>query len=164
MIAWLEKHLLITADIVQLVLPFLLELRAIPAMLKIPKNELIPCPGDAAFLLVTQTAVEYVEMPMLEGGDQADDYVVETSTGGTAAAAADASGTAASPAAQRLRIVSRPQAGNGQSYFGKLHKWAGRKAGGFGRPAGFHGKGSWAQHAHRPISTELEQHGTTFVG
>ena len=68
MIAWLEKHLLIIAGTVQQVLPFLLELRAIPAMLKIPKTALIPCPYEASFVLVMQDAVEHVEMPTLEGG------------------------------------------------------------------------------------------------
>ena len=68
MIAWLEKHLLIITDIVQQVLPFLLELRAIAAMLKIPKTELIQCPDDDDFVLVMQDAVKHVEMPTLEGG------------------------------------------------------------------------------------------------
>ena len=43
-------------------------------------------------------------------------------------------------------ILSRPQAGNGQSYFTMLHKWAGRSAGGCGRPmAGRWGNGSYGR-------------------
>ena len=49
-------------------------------------------------------------------------------------------------------IRSRPQAGNNQSYFTMLHTWAGRSAGGFGRPmAGRLGNGSWGKWSHRAI-------------
>ena len=53
-------------------------------------------------------------------------------------------------------IRSRPQAGNGQFYFTMLHEWAGRKAGGFGRPAGLLGKGSFARWSHREISSVFD--------
>ena len=53
-------------------------------------------------------------------------------------------------------ILSRPQAGNGKFYFTMLHKWAGRSAGGYGRPAGLLGKGSWARWSHREISSVFD--------
>ena len=169
MIAWLEKHLLIIPDIVQQVLPFLLELRAMPTMLKIPLASLLQCQNDPDYVLVMQDVVEHVEMPTLEGGARDEDFEVVISTGGTTAAA-DASVTAASaqqqgpqPAAQQVRIVTRPQAGNGQLYFAQLHSWAGRSVGGFGRPAGHQGNGSHARHAHRRISSVMHQFNGTYV-
>ena len=135
---------------------------------------LIPCPDDDDFVLVTQAAVEYVEMPGTaasedDSGTAASGTADEEDDSGTAASE-DGSGTvgdeddpAQPPPPPQMRILSRPQAGNGQMYFDMLHHWAGRKAGGFGRPAGYEGRGTWAQHVHRFIPPVLEQFGTTCV-
>ena len=75
---------------------------------------------------------------------------------GSAEAAAAAASTRGvpPPTGPPPMIQSRPQAGNGQSYFTMLHKWAGRRAGGFGKPmAGQLGKGSWGKWSYREISS-----------
>ena len=73
-----------------------------------------------------------------------------------AAAAASTRGVPPPPGPPPM-ILSRPQAGNGQDYFTMLHKWAGRSAGGFGRPmAGRLGHGSWGKWSHREISSVFE--------
>ena len=116
-------------------------------MLKIPKTELIPCQDDDDYVLVMQDAVTHVVLPTLDEGAE---ELAATSSSGTAAAA-DASVT------PKAKIVSRPQAGHGQQYYSMLHRWAGRSAGGFGRPAGYQGNGKWAKHAHRFIPSVKDQ-------
>ena len=126
---------------------------------------LIPCPDDDDFVLVAQADVIYVGMPGLAASGTAASGTADEEDDSSTAASEDGSGTDGDeddPAA-RGRILSRPQAGNGQMYFGMLHRWAGRKAGGFGRPAGKSGNGTWAQHVHRFIPPVLEQFGTTCV-
>ena len=105
------------------------------------------CPDDDDYVLVNRNDITHV---VLDEG--AEEPTAASSTGGAAAAAEEptaASSTGGAAAAvdaavtpkPKPKIVSRPQAGNGQNYFTMLHKWAGRSAGGFGRPAGYRGNG-----------------------
>ena len=134
---------------------------------RIPRCALKPCPLDEDYVLVHSNAVTLEELD-----EELEETTTNSSTGGAAAAAKDtaASSTGGAEAAAEKhtppptaasqtggaatpRIVSRPQVGNGQNVLTMMHKWAGRRAGGFGRPAGYSGDGKYAKWAHRHISS-----------
>ena len=119
-------------------------------MLKFPKTALMECPDAPDFWLVEQGDVTMVPLLVVED---------PTAVGDAHSAAEDAHAAAEdahTAPAEKPRIVGRPQAYNGQSYFTMLHSWAGRSAGGFGKPAGFTGNGSYARWAHRRIPSVAE--------
>lgn len=113
----------------------------------IPRAKLEACPTDPDYCLVGASDVTVMDDHNLDG-IVAQDLVAASSAPGTP----DADALQLPPGPPMIRL--RPQAGNGQGYFSMLHKWAGRSAGGFGRPmAGQLGKGSWGKWSHRCISS-----------
>ena len=138
-------------------------------MIKFPKTALRECLDEPDFWFVEQDDVTTVPLLVVEDPTVVGDEALPLEDAHTAVedahtAPAEQPGNSAGWSSQAVlqapaekpRIVSRPQAYNGQDYFSMLHRWAGRSAGGFGRPAGYSGRGTWAKWAHRRIPSVAE--------
>ena len=112
----------------------------------IPRAKLVASPADPDYVLVDKAdvALYSASIPDTDESDQP--------------ARMPPPSIPDSPDADVPRIRSRPQAGNGQNYFTILHQWAGRAAGGFGKPmGGLLGQGKYGKWAHRHISSVRDE-------
>ena len=126
-------------------------------MFKIRRTELMECPDDEEYVLVMTSSLIHVTLPSHSEKDEESASALSSGDAAAAAAADEGGGTRAAEtlshenngslplhntsftqnpeAITQAKIRSRPQPGNRQYYFSMFHKWAGRSAGAFGRPA-----------------------------